>query len=154
MGNSSTSIEQRPPAVRWRVWPLWDNPFRGAAVLAALAMAGFVAEWATGRPYLGLVVAAVLMASIWKFFVPVSFDLDQNGVSRQFFGRRYRIPWRSIHRLEIHPTGVLFMPHEDACPMDVFQGLFLPWDDCREEVLAQVEFYLGADVGGQRADID
>ena len=131
-----------PPPIRWRVWPLWDKPLRGVAVLAALAIVGFVAEWAIGQPYLGLIVAAALTASIWRFFVPVVFELDRGGVSRQCFGRRYRISWNTIGLYEILPDGVLLLPHADACPLDVARGLFLPWGGRREEVSALVEFYL------------
>ena len=142
-GVNSSSAPGSPPPVRWRVWPLWDRPFRGTAVLVSLAIAGFVAEWATGQPYVGLIVAAALMASVWKFFVPMSFELDRQGVSRQCFGRRHRIPWKAINRHELCVEGVLLLPHADACPMDTFQGLFLPWSDSREEVLAHIEYYLG-----------
>ncbi len=132
-----------PPSVRWRIWPLLDRPGRGVAVLSAMAFAGLVAQWATGRPQLGLLVSVVLVTSVWRFFLPTSFELDRNGIDQRRFGHRRRIPWKAIRRLERCAAGVLILHHADDCPMDRLRGLFLPWGEKRREVLAHIDFNLG-----------
>ncbi len=132
-----------PPSVSWRVWPLFNQPLRGAGIMTATALAGLIIYWATGRPQLGLLVTVALLASIWRFFLPSSFELNRYGLNQQRFGQQRRVPWKSIRRHERCQTGVLLLPHTDDCPLDRLRGLFLPWADNRTEVLTHIDFHLG-----------
>ncbi|MEA1950938.1 MAG: hypothetical protein U9N87_06105 [Planctomycetota bacterium] len=132
-----------PPSLRWRVWPLLDQPIRGAGVLAAMVLAGLITWWATGRPQLGMLATVALMAALWRFFLPSSFELNRHGLNQQRFGHQRRIPWKSIRRHERSQEGVLLLPHTDDCPLDRLRGLFLAWTDNRTEVLAHIDFHLG-----------
>lgn len=139
----ATFVFDAPPSVRWRVWPLLDQPTRGVWVLAAAAFAGLLANWATGRPQLGVLVSLVLIAAVWRFFLPTSFELDRNGLNHRRLGHRRRISWKAIRGHEHCKAGVLLLPHTDACPMDHLRGIYLPWGENRAEVLAHIEFHLG-----------
>jgi hypothetical protein len=37
---------------------------------------------------------------------------------------------------------LLLLPHADRSALDAFAGLYLPWAGRRDEILAQVEYYL------------
>ena len=132
-----------PPSVRWRVWPVLEQPGLGVVILLAVAFAGLATQWATGRPQLGLLAAAVLLAAVWRFFLPISFELDRNGIVQQLFGYRRRVHWKAIRRHERCNEGVLLLPHADDCPMDRLRGLFLPWGVYRRNVVEQIDFHLG-----------
>ena len=136
-----------PPSVQWRSWPLRDSVLAATIVLAALAGAG-VGVWSlTGKTHLALLAVAVLAIALWRFFLPVSFELNSEGVSQFVFGRRRRVPWRGIRRYEVCSSGVLLLPHADPCPLDACRGLYLPWGKNRQEVLAQVRYYLERPLG-------
>ncbi|MBN2294457.1 MAG: hypothetical protein JXM70_18655 [Pirellulales bacterium] len=141
-----TIVLDPPPSARWRVWPLIDQPVWGVGLLVATTFVGLVTYWITGRPQLALLAIVVIAAAMWRFFLPTSFQLDRNGLEQIRFGYRRRVPWKSIRRHERCQTGVLLLPHSDDCPLDRLRGLFLPWNDNREEVLAQIDFHLGGRV--------
>jgi len=130
------------PSVRWRSWPLVDELPRASLVLLALVAAAAAIHWATGEVSAALLAAAALCVALWRFFLPVWFELSAGGVDQWIFGRRRRIPWGAIHRYEVRSTGVLFLPRADRCPIDAFRGLYLPFSTRREEVLAQIHHYL------------
>jgi len=131
-----------PPSVQWRSWPLRDGVLGATVVVGALAGAG-VSVWSlTAKVHLALLAAAVLAIALWRFFLPVWFELNSEGVSQFVFGRRRRVPWRGIRRYEVCASGVLLLPHADPCPLDACRGLYLPWGENRQEVLAQVRYYL------------
>ena len=132
-----------PPSVRWRVWPLLEQPSWGACIVAAITFTGLITHWATDRPQLGLLVSFALMAAIWRFFLPTSFELDRHGLDQRRFGHHRRVPWKAIRRHERCEAGVLLLPRTDDCPLDRLRGLFLPWAEKRDEVLAQIDFHLG-----------
>ena len=131
-----------PPPIRWRSWPVRDNAVRGLIVTVGLLIAAVVVGWLAGKAYLGLLALAALVAALWRFFLPVVFELSGEGVDQRLFGRQRRIPWHTIRSCEVRSAGVLLLPHEDRSAMAPFRGLYLPWTTHRDEVLAHVRHYL------------
>ena len=143
---SPPTAEKRPvppPAIRWRSWPLREDWTKAAMVLAGIAGTSVLVHSMGVAPHMTFLAMTALAVALWRFFIPVAFELSADGVDQHILGRRRRLPWQAIRRYEKSTTGVLLLPHADRCPMDVFRGLYLPWADRRDEVLAQVEFYLG-----------
>ncbi len=112
------------------------------AVLGALVVAGFVVYGVTGRIHLALFASIVLTASMWRYFVPVTYELNTDGIHQWTPGRHRRIPWNEIRRYDADPAGVMLLPYPEACPIDAFRGLYLSWGDRGEEVMDQVRYYL------------
>ena len=139
---SSTWADEPPPLVRWRCWPLRDNFLIGAMGVAALVAAGMLVFWQTDRLHLAILAGLILGGTAWRFFVPVTFELNAEGVHQWIGGRHRRIPWSEIRRHEIFSSGVLLLPYEQGAPIDVMHGLFLPWGVRRDEILAQLRYYL------------
>ncbi len=138
----STWAHDPPPLVRWRSWPLRENPLAAAFVLAALIAAGFGVHWVTGGVLLAVFASIALTASMWRYFVPVTYELNTDGIHQWTLGRHRRAPWNEVRHYETCPGGVMLLPHAEACPIDAFRGLYLPWGDRGEEVMNQVRYYL------------
>lgn len=146
---SSPRLRPAPPAVRWRSWPLVETPWRAFAALIVLVAIAVATRWVTGQPHLaGLAVSAIILAG-WRFYVPIWYELDLEGVHQTVFRRRRVIPWTAIRSCEMAAAGVLLLPNADAVPLDAWIGLYLPWSGRREEVLANLIYYLG-----KQSDVD
>ncbi len=127
--------------VRWRSWPLAREPLIGM-----LALAGWWARECTSIGRRGESIGdrggAGSAVAGWRFFVPVTFELNSEGVHQWFLGRHRRIPWTEVRRHRVFRSGTLLLPYERDAPIDVLHGLFLPWGRRREESLAQLRYYL------------
>jgi hypothetical protein len=113
------------------------------ALLAGLFALGVAVRWMTADAYLPWLAVAALALTMWRMFVPVEFELGHEGIDQQILGRRYRLPWTAIKRYEVLASGVLVLPAAAARPLDVLDGLFLPWANHRGEILAILERELG-----------
>ncbi len=142
-GRGAASHRDNLPSIRWRSWPLADDLLRTMIVVVGLVVAWVVVRWVTGQTAMAVIALVALAISLWRFFLPVSYELSVEGVDQWFFGHKRRIPWKTVRRYEIRPAGVLLLPRSERCPMDVFRGLYLPWGNRREEILAQLHSYLG-----------
>ena len=120
-----------------------DDPMRALLVVVGLVAAGLVIRALGAAPYLALLAVAALAVSLWRFFVSIAYELSSDGIDQHFLGRRRRLPWQAIRRYRVCASGLLFLPHASHGVMDVFRGLYLPWSSRREEVLVQVQNYLG-----------
>ena len=99
--------------------------------------------WLTQQVYLALLAPVVLAAALWRFFLPVEFELGAEGVEQRVFGRRRCIRWQQIRRYEVCSAGVLLLPGDDRSALAPFRGLYLPFSTHRQQVLAHVHHYLG-----------
>lgn len=115
--------------------------------MGCLAAAMGIVWRVTGKAELALLVLPVLVIPWWRFFLPASYEMGPDGVSRWALGRRTFVPWGAIGRHEVHATGVLLLPDRDRSALDPLRGMFVPWTGRREEVLAQVEFHLATEEG-------
>jgi hypothetical protein len=142
---SDTTTSQRlhrPPAIRWTSWPIRDEPPQAILAASAAALAMLTAYAATDRAHLGLLAVGVVLASMWRSLLPSTFELSGEGVDHKVLGRIRRVPWAEIRRYERRGSGLLLLPHADRSALDAFAGLYLPWAGRRDEILAQVEYYL------------
>jgi hypothetical protein len=127
---------------RWRSWPLRENPARAAAVIAGLvALASAVAAIA-GSVTLTILATAAMLIALWRFFLPVTFEVNEDGVQQMLFSRGYRLPWQAIRYYRPARRGVLLVPRGQRTEMAPFGSLYLPWDGHRAEVMLFVEHFL------------
>ncbi len=139
---SQPSPTEGPPPVRLRTWPLGEHPVRGLILLLAIGAVFSVIWRYTSAPSMVLLSVAAMLASLWRFFVPVVYELNLEGVHQRFLGRRRQLLWRSVARYQALSRGILILPDIDNRPIDVLGGLYVPWDDHREEVLSNFVFYV------------
>lgn len=131
-----------PPPLRWRSWPAGESLWRTFAGVAALTAAAGVVQWVAQRPALTCLAVAVLVIASWRFFLPVEFQLNEEGVEQRVLGRRCRIAWQAIEDHQVCASGVWLLPWPDRRPWATFRGLYLPWTTHREQVLAHIRYHL------------
>ncbi|HYW81128.1 MAG TPA: hypothetical protein VE890_16215 [Thermoguttaceae bacterium] len=137
-----TSEKVLPAAVRWRSWPARDNPVHTLLVGLGMLIGGMLISWGSGHWYLTLPAVLALLVSMWRFFLPITFELNDRGVDRWIFGRQRHVAWNAIRRHEICPGGVLLLPHDDRSLLASFRGLYVPWKEHHDAVLQRVKYHL------------
>ncbi|NUQ64867.1 MAG: hypothetical protein HUU20_20580 [Pirellulales bacterium] len=136
------TLQEAPPPVRWRSWPLGEHPARGLLLLIALGAVFLAVEHQTGARSMAMLAVGALAIACWRFFPPAAFELNVDGVHLRALGRGRQIPWPEVQSYRVFSDGVLLLPFRDSSPIDALRGLYLPWRDRREEVLANLRFYL------------
>ncbi len=142
--------QEAPSPLKWRSWPLRDSPTRAVPVVLSLVTAGLLVRWLTGHNYLAIAAVSALAVAAWRFFVPVWFVLSDHGVDQRVFGRQRRLTWRAIHHGEVCASGVLLLAENDRSKLASWRGLYVPWAEHRDEVIALVRHYahVGEAAGG------
>jgi hypothetical protein len=84
----------------------------------------------------------LLLATSWRLWLAVTYEVGVSGVTQCCLGRRRRIGWAAIRSYQVRGEGVLLVPDIQVTPLSPLRGLYLPWLDQREKVLANVEYYL------------
>ena len=94
-------------------------------------------------PLLGVVAFGVFLLTIGRAFVPISFEINTDGIVSGTFGRKKFIAWEEIRSYRVQPTGMMIFPHTDRYPLDLFRSFFLPIpESLREEVQLRFAFFV------------
>ncbi|HQU43994.1 MAG TPA: hypothetical protein PK867_14340 [Pirellulales bacterium] len=129
-----------PPPLRWRSWPMEEGGAAAWLVTAVLLSLTALVGWVMASAVWALAAGGLVIVAAWRYFVPVYFEINAQGIFQEVFGRRQRIAWRSIGQVELCRDGLLLTPGDVCCA--ALRGLYLPWGQNRAEVLALVGYHL------------
>lgn len=130
-----------PPAVAWRSWPVRSGLNQAWTVVIPVGLAATCAGLGAGEARWGVVAGALVALAMWRFFVPIDYDLDARGVSERIWGRSRRLPWNRFDFYLAGSRGVTLVRRGRWLPSRV--GLYLPFENRRREILANLAYHLG-----------
>lgn len=131
-----------PEEVTLASWPLRQEPIGSLVSLAIAVSVCWLVAWSSERPWLGVLAGAVLVLTLWRTWLPVTYEIGVAGVTQTVLGRRRRISWPAIRGYEVRGSGVLLVPDREITPLSPLRGLYIPWLGERDKVLANMEYYL------------
>jgi hypothetical protein len=128
-----------PPPLRWRSWPMEEGGPTAWILTAGMLSLTALVGWVMASAVWAVVACGLLALASWRYFVPIHFEINPQGIVQEVLGRRQRISWRSIAHFEVCRDGLLLTG--DVC-CAALRGLYLPWGRHRAEVLALVQHHL------------
>jgi hypothetical protein len=135
-------IRVAPEELTLATWGLRDLGWYGWVNLLIAGGVSYGVGWITGWPLAGWGTLLVLLATLWRYWLPVQYELGPQGITQAVLGRRTRIPWTAILNYDVRTRGVLLYADAILTPLSPLRGLYLPWGREREAVLAHIEYYL------------
>ena len=120
----------------------WTMRMIGAMLLASLLV------WlVTDKPYLGVFAAAALLLSAWHLWIPREFAIDLMGLEIITLGRRRRIGWDAIRRVEMMNDGMLFSFNRRAGTGKKLVSIFIPHKGDRTRVTKAIAEFIARKSG-------
>jgi hypothetical protein len=99
-----------------------------------------VTVWFTFEIWLYVVLSGVvLFFSMARFYFPVHYRLDDEGVRIRFLGREKARPWSDFRNVYVHRDGIYLAPFEQPSRLDAFRGLGLNFGENGDEVVSFVK---------------
>lgn len=136
----AAGLRMAPPPAAWRSWPLAAGGGQVWLVLSLILLSFAVIAYSSGNVGLAAGGAGLVCLAAWRLFVPVIFEIGSMGISQQVLGHSTRIPWGSVERAQVGRHGVFFSL--DGAVLAPLRGLYVPWNGNRDEVLAQVAYFM------------
>jgi hypothetical protein len=129
-----------PVPIAWRSWPVIDSVWELLG-LSTVVVGVPAVVWSSSNN-LPVAVACGLVAAftVWKSYVPTTYEINALGVTSRTLGRSRRIPWISIDRFIVGRKGVFLT--SSGAPLEFLRGLYIPWGRHREQILSSLRYYL------------
>jgi len=111
------------PVLEWTAHPARERPLAAAVlVVIMLGASVFAARFGNG-PWWGILGFGLLALSLWSFFLPTRFRMDEAGVEKKsVFGTEKRT-WREVRSFTTDSRGMLLSPFPKPTPLAKFRGL-------------------------------
>ncbi len=138
---SQSVITERAVPVAWRSWPLVDQRRWSWLVMALLVAVGGGVWFLGGGWLLAVVVTLGLATTLWKYFMPIDYELAPLGLRRRVLGRTRVVPWHSIRAYRLRPSGVVLYQRSEAGVIDLLRSMFVPFPPDADDLVSAMRQY-------------
>ena len=122
-------------ALRWESHPLRrEKPAKSILLVVLLVAAAVAAAVGFEHWFYGVFSLGALTASLSRYFFATRYVLDGAGISSEHLGLKQRRSWAEFRRADEHRDGIFLRPSLRSSRLDSFRGVFLRFDQNREEV--------------------
>lgn len=115
---------------------------RTVLVLSFLLGLLYFISWYTGSAGLGVIFTVLMFLSLSAYFFPTWYTLSDGGISVHTLVTKMKRPWSVYRSHWPDRNGVLLSPFPSRSRLENFRGVFIRYEDNRDEVLAFVKRYV------------
>lgn len=127
----------------WSVHPLRRKPLVALLVTIFIFLVAVAAYMTTDSKAFGTLALVVMFASLAKFYMPTSYRLDDQRIMVKTVTQTLYKNWSQYRSCYPDKNGVLLSPFAEPSRMENFRGLFLIFNDNKDEVVSFVKAHIG-----------
>lgn len=130
--------------LEWVSFPMKERPLATVALVVIMLTASAAAAYVMGNSWWGLLGLALLFLSMWSYFLPVRFTMDENGIRKKsLFGEETK-RWKDVRNIVPDSHGVLLSPFREPTRLAKFRGLSVQFSGNGKEVLEFIRSRTGS----------
>lgn len=125
--------DQRRATLEWRIWPAKQRPVVGLLVGGVLLVSVWFIVDVTDSLIAGVAGTAFFIYALRKFFFPVRYRIDENGVYGWDILYKNAYSWAEIRRLKSEADGASFSKRAQPGLFDEYWQINIDWGGHRNE---------------------
>ncbi|MEW6410854.1 MAG: hypothetical protein AB1483_00110 [Candidatus Zixiibacteriota bacterium] len=129
--------------LQWTTHPLRRRPLAAVLVTVFILMVGFLVYASTESKAFGTLALVVLFASLAKFYLPTRYLLSDKCIKVKTTTQTIRKNWSQFRSYYPDRNGVLMSPFLQPSRLENFRGIYLIFDNNRDEVIAFIKKRIG-----------
>lgn len=138
------SPEETEAVLTWVSHPMRRSWKKTAAAATFILLMGVVTGYIMEAPGFGLIAVLILFGSLAKFFLPTRYTFDDTGVTVKTTTQTFTRQWSVFRSYYTDKNGVLLSPFVVPSRLENFRGLYVTFDDNRDEAIAFLERHISA----------
>ncbi|MCK4426922.1 MAG: hypothetical protein KAW16_00405 [candidate division Zixibacteria bacterium] len=121
--------------MRWSAHPVKRNTKVSILVILFLFVIWFLVYLTTFSPLLTILSVVIMLGSLSPFFLPTYYELDDEKIKVKFFFNTKEKEWSMFRSFYVDKNGVLLSPFERPSRLENFRGLYVRFDQNKDDVL-------------------
>ena len=131
--------------LRWESLPLRrEKPAKSILLVVLIVASSAAAAFGFEHWFYGVFSLGALTVSLSRYFFPTRYVLDGEGVSSEHLGLKQRRSWAKFRRADEYREGIFLCPSVRPGRLDSFRGVFVRFDQNREEVVRFVRCHVSS----------
>lgn len=126
----------------WTTHPLRRKPVAAAAVTVFILVVGFLVFATTESRTFGTLALVVLFASLAKFYLPTRYRLSDKHLMVKTTTQTIHKNWSQYRSFYPDRNGVLLSPFVRPSRLENFRGVYLIFENNKDEVIRFVERHI------------
>ncbi len=121
--------------LRWSTHPIKRSAKISVLVMVLLFVIWLLVYLTTFSPLLTVLSVVIMLGSLSPFFLPTSYELDNDRIRVKFFFNTKEKEWSAFRSYYVDKNGVLLSPFEKPSRLENFRGLYVRFNQNKEEVV-------------------
>jgi hypothetical protein len=131
----TAGLTPRREVLKWIDHPLKKSGKNLLIVVLFLMVAPTVVFFSTKSLLFLFLSIIFLLGSLSTFFLPTSYELSENCIKVKFFYNTRKMEWGKYRSFYVDKNGVLLSPFEKPSRLENFRGLYIRFNQNKEEVI-------------------
>lgn len=121
--------------LRWSIHPVKRSTKISILVILFLFVIWFLVYLITFSLLLTILSVVIMLGSLSPFFLPTYYELDGKKIKVKFFFNTKEKEWNMFRSFYVDKNGVLLSPFERPSRLENFRGLYVRFNQNKEEVV-------------------
>ncbi|KPL03615.1 MAG: hypothetical protein AMJ73_06110 [candidate division Zixibacteria bacterium SM1_73] len=121
--------------LKWSTHPVKRNTKISILVILFLFMIWLLVYLTTFSLLLTILSVVIMLGSLSPFFLPTYYELDTEKIKVKFFFSTKEKEWNMFKSFYVDKNGVLLSPFEKPSRLENFRGLYVRFNQNKEEVV-------------------
>ncbi|MCP4684347.1 MAG: hypothetical protein GY867_02765 [bacterium] len=134
--------------IAWTCHPVKRKPLVSAAVSVLILVVGITVQYIMQSPLFAVFSMVVVFGALAKFYWPTSYRLSDRRIMVKTTTQTLHKDWKIYRSCYADKNGVLLSPFEEPSRLENFRGLYIMFNNNRDEVIA----FVRARVGGKHLE--
>ncbi|MGB8656878.1 MAG: hypothetical protein WCE90_03725 [Candidatus Zixiibacteriota bacterium] len=129
--------------LKWSAHPAKKRTLVSISVLVFLLVIWILVYVTTLSVFFTGLSVVILLGSLSSFFLPTYYELDETKVKIKYFFSTREKEWSLFRSFYVDKNGILLSPFEKPSRLENFRGLYLRFDQNKDEVVDFVRSKIG-----------
>ncbi len=123
----------------WTAHPMKRKPLVTVMVSAFILLCAMLVYYIIDSRGFAILAAVVLFASLAKFYFPTTYFFTPDAIYVKTTTQTLRKPWSLFRSYYPDRNGVLLSPFLEPSRLENFRGLYVMFEDNRQDVMAYIK---------------
>jgi len=135
--------EEAKPALEWACHPVKRKPLVSVLVTLFILAVVAIVFYTTASRVFGVLAAVVMLASLAKFYFPTTYRLTYDRITIKTTTQTLHKDWSIYRSCYPDKNGILLSPFVRPSRLESFRGIYLMFNNNRDEVTSFVKAHIG-----------
>ncbi len=134
-----SKLKDSPELLSWKIHMARSNPTRAIAVIILILICSYFIFFTLEDVFLTLISTFVLLLMVLPYYLPVTYILSEEGVSKKMLFSNQSRSWKEFHRYKRDKNAIQLYTLKRKSRLDNYRSFLIICNKNKDEVMKIVQ---------------